>query len=95
MSYYEIGLLAEDRDFLNRCMACAAVEIETQDLPREPGAEVWTMGNRWRLAAMPGFGNAYSSALVSGVERPGKEQSVITDAMILAAVQPIIGGSSG
>lgn len=88
MSYYDVALLADDADFLSRVTACVAVENEAHGLGLEP--DLFTASRRWRFAAMPGFGDAYSSALVAEVASPGKDQGVITDGMILAAVQALM-----
>jgi hypothetical protein len=44
------------------------------------------------MAAQPGFGDAYASALAADppVERPGNDPGVITDGMILGAVQSLL-----
>jgi hypothetical protein len=83
MAFSDVALLASDPDFTQRVAACAAIEKVLGD----PSA--WASGQRWAMAAMPGFGDAYASALASGVERPGWDAAVITDAQILSAVQAI------
>lgn len=80
MAYFDVSLLAGDMDFLNRCIACAT--IEGQD-----DSASWAMNHQWELASTPGFGDAYSSAIVAGVEHPGRDQAVISDSQILPAVQ--------
>ena len=47
----------------------------------------WADQNQWQIAAAPGFAEAYQYALDTGVENPGNDPAVITDAQILAAVQ--------
>lgn len=89
MTYYDIGLLAQDPDFMARVVACVAVESQAHGHGiTDP--DLWAAGHRWVLAGTPGFGDAYSSALVAEVEQPGRDQGVITDQMILAAVQPLL-----
>lgn len=80
--YADIAALANDLEFRMRVTACAASEGESQP-------ELWAQTYRWQMAAQPGFGEAYASALASGVERPGNDPAVITDPQILAAVQSL------
>lgn len=89
MAYSDNASLAEDRDFRARIAACAATEDPT--MPTHPlmFADTW----QWQISGSPGFGDAYASALASGVERPGNDVSVISDAQILSSVQPIIAGT--
>jgi hypothetical protein len=82
MAYYDAAALADDQDFMRRCGMCA----ETEGIP--DGWE-WGIANRYSLAAAPGFGDAYASALAAGVPNPGRDQSVVSDAQILSAVQTL------
>ena len=85
MSYSAHALLAADGDFWNRVTACASVEVPLTHAPT-----VWTTEHIWRIAASPGFADAYEYALNTNVERPGNDPAVITDAQILAAVQHLL-----
>ena len=78
MAYYDGWQLANDQDFMNRVGFCAEVEGRGFD---------WGIENRMKIAASPGFAEAYESALVAEVENPGRDQAVISDNQILAAVQ--------
>jgi hypothetical protein len=82
MSYSAQALLSADGDFLNRVMACAAVEV-----PMTHSPTVWATDHIWRVSAAPGFADAYEYAINTDVERPGNDPAVITDAQILGAVQ--------
>lgn len=82
MAYSDIALLANDFDFTQR--VTAAVATEGNDNPTQ-----WIQQHYWEVAASPGFGDAYASAIAGGVERPGNDPSVISDPMILSAVQAI------
>ena len=82
MAYYDLYLLAFDGDFFARTEAVAASE-GAADPPQ------WAEDNRWGVAASPGFSDAYASALVGGAEYPGRDESVISDPQLLAAVQAI------
>ena len=89
MSYYAAYVLAEDQDFFTRVGMCA----EEQGLGFEAGVQM-----RHTIASAPGFAEAYESALVGGVENPGRDQSVISDQQILAALQaaaPVRGDGDG
>ena len=84
MSYAQVADMAADKDLLARLAACAAVE-------GHPTPAYWVQQNVWHLVASPGWGDAYTYAVTTGVARPGRDEAVITDAAILAAVQPLIG----
>lgn len=87
MSYATQSLLAVDQDFINRCSACASQEIPVGS-PTNP---LWYVQTYiWKLAAAPGFDAAYASAIAADVERPGWDESVITDGMILSATQALL-----
>lgn len=86
MSYSDIALLSADSDFILRVTACASTE--SIDDPRQ-----WAMDHQWDMAAMPGFGDAYGYAVRTGINRPGNDESVISDGMILSAVQSIETGT--
>jgi hypothetical protein len=82
VSYSSQAVLSRDSDFISRLSACAAVEVPDADDP-----QAWAADHVWHIAAAPGFADAYESAVVGGVERPGNDPSVISDAQILSAVQ--------
>jgi hypothetical protein len=84
MAYFDVATLTADGDFNNRVTACHAVED-----PTDPRPMVWTADHIWQIAAAPGFGDAYASAIVSGVPNPGRDPAVISDNQILAAVQAV------
>jgi hypothetical protein len=87
MAYTDIAELQADPDFIQRTIACYAVETLGQGA-QMPAA--WQAENSWDMAAQPGFGDAYAYAKNTGVENPGKNPAVITDGQILAAVQSLI-----
>lgn len=85
MSYAIQADLADDGYLRRRVTACAAtVGI---DSPSE-----WAQDHTWQLSAQPGWVAAYASAVASEIDRPGADESVITDGMILSAVQAIHDG---
>lgn len=91
MAYSDIALLQGDPDFRARVTAAVSVEREAGNLAAiDPnGTAQWVHERLWRFAAQPGFGDAYASAVLNGVERPGNDPSVISDAQILASVYSI------
>lgn len=87
MTYASIAALSQDTDFTYRVTACYATETldDPEDFP-----QTWAENHRWAMACQPGFGDAYASALAAGIDRPGLDGAVITDAQILGAVQSTI-----
>jgi hypothetical protein len=92
MAYFDVAMLHADPDFLTRVTACYAGET-LGTAGEEPNA--WTVEHAWDVASAPGFGDAYASAVASGVENPGRDQAVVSDAQILSAVQFIIDNELG
>lgn len=82
MAYSDVSALRYDGDYFNRVTACAATESIANP-------DQWATDHVWQMAAMPGFGDRYASAIVNGVPRPGNDQSVISDGDILSAVQSL------
>ena len=80
MSYNDVADVAEDGGLFRRVSAAAAKEGEEQP-------QWWAQQNAWHLAASPGWGEAYASARANNVPNPGTNEGVITDGMILSAVQ--------
>lgn len=87
MAYYDIALLSADADFIDRHRAAAATEGEADPVD-------WSQSHQWQMAAVPGFGEKYAYAILTGVEHPGRDQAVIGDDEILSAVQAIRSGGA-
>ena len=83
MGYWEISAMARDADLGARVQACAAQEIDGDPYQ-------WQAANMLDVVASPGWDEAWSSALAGGNEAPGRDPAVITDGMILSAVQGTI-----
>jgi hypothetical protein len=83
VSYFTISQMSHDPDLHERVSACAA-----QEQPDNPVQ--WAADNMLLLAAAPGWDAAWSSALAAGNPAPGRDEAVITDGMILAAVQAAV-----
>jgi len=89
MAYSDIAALQQDPDFSRRTQACYAEETLNEGA-QDPAS--WQSINSWAMASQPGFGAAYASALAADPPnpRPGNDPAVITDAMILGAVQSLL-----
>ena len=83
MSYWDISQMSGNADLQGRIMASAAQE----GIP-EPGP--WTAEHMLVLCASPGWSEAWASAVASQNPTPGRDEAVITDGMILSAVQGIV-----
>lgn len=84
MSLWDQSQLAHDEDFTLRVTAC----VSNEDHDLEPTQ--WANDHRWRMASAPGFAAAYSSAIAGDVPNPGRDEAVIADTQILAAVQAVL-----
>lgn len=83
MSYSTINACALDESFQGRVTAAAAAE----GYPDPPVAMFSHL--RWPVAAKSDIEAAYASALAAGNPDPGGDEAVITDGMILSAVQSV------
>lgn len=81
MSYASIAAITKSASLFDRLTACAA----TEGAPK-PYVD-WVYERIWDLAATPGWASAWASAVANGDADPGANESVITDQMILSAVQ--------
>lgn len=87
MSYSTQAKMARDQQLLDRVTACAA----TQNI-QEP--TTWAYSKQWALSAEPGWDDAYAYALQNDNRSPGEDPAVISDGMILSAVQSMISNST-
>jgi hypothetical protein len=83
MAYIDVAQMVRSVSLIER--EWAALAKEGIDPP-----EGWQMEHRWTLAASPGWDAAWASAVAGGMEDPGADPGVITDGMILSAIQGII-----
>lgn len=83
MSYQTQAILARDNDIILRLAACAA----TQNIENP---EQWAWNRSWKFSAQSGWDTAYAAAIKANTENPGKSETIITDSMILKAVQAVI-----
>ncbi len=84
MSYTTINQCANDEAFLARLRAAAAQEGHSN--PEYAASALL----RWPVSSASDVAEAYEFAVNSGNENPGGDPTVITDAQILAKVQPIL-----
>jgi len=85
MSYSTQADMAQDPLLQRRVAACAATQGIGEPLE-------WSAASMWQLSAEPGWDAAYSSALAAENPAPGRDEAVISDPMILSAVQALKGG---
>lgn len=83
MSYKAQAILSQNDHLMMRVAACAS----TQGIEAPVS---WAYDRQWKLSAQPGWAQAYASAVASNVQQPGNSETVITDSMILSAVQAIM-----
>ena len=84
MSYNTQAQMAVDSFLQRRIAACAA----TQEV--SPPVQ-WASENQWAMSGEPGWDGAYAYAINANNPAPGMDEAVITDAMILSAVQKRLG----
>lgn len=83
MSYQEVVDVYGSQELRMRVTACAATE-------GVPDPYSFIAQNEWQLAAQPGWAAAWGSAVLAELQGElGSRADVITDAMILAAVQAL------
>ena len=85
MSYSSQAQLAADSDFKLRVTSAASVEVDKDHQPAQ-----WADDHIWWMAATPGFADAYESAVLNDVFRPGNDPAVISDGMILSGIQALL-----
>lgn len=91
-SYLAIAEIADDEAMNERMNACVMQQVQLGTIsPRDPLS--WVSQQRYTWAASPGWGEAwtYAKSTHTGDQtyEPGRDEAVITDAMILATVQAL------
>jgi hypothetical protein len=84
MTYTSIAISAGDYALVRRVASCAAQEGVTGD------ATAWATQHIWEIVSSTEIEEAYEYALGTENPNPGGDEGVITDAMILANVQPML-----
>lgn len=86
MTYNAIAQAAQDQHLRLRIAACIAAE--------DPGGEGHPIARadaiQWQVAASGTIADAYSYAVGTNVVDPGRDEAVVTDAMLLAAVSALL-----
>lgn len=82
-SYKAQAILANNDQLLMRVAACAANHAVA-------GPVNWAYEHQWKLSAQSGWAEAYAAAIAASVPQPGNSETVITDSMILSAVESIL-----
>ena len=85
-TYSDLFTMRYDEALKRRVIACAALEGQFQ-----PGR--WWETHGWEVVARTDWADAYTYAVLVGNATPGQDPAVITDGMILSAVQNTRGGS--
>ena len=85
-TYSDLWTLRMDEAIKRRVIACAALEGQFQ-----PGQ--WWETNGWQVVARTDWANAWAYAVATGNTGPGGDPAVVTDGMILAAVQAVRSGT--
>jgi hypothetical protein len=85
MTYNAISQAAQDPDLRTRVAACFAQESSGPDQP-----EALAALHMWRIVADGTIADSYAYAVATNVPNPGRDEAVVTDAAILAAVDAIV-----
>ena len=85
MSYNHIADAAQDSDLRRRVAACFAQQTTGTEQP-----EALASVHMWRIAADATIADAYAYGVDTDVANPGRDEAVVTDAAILAAVEAIV-----
>ncbi len=85
MTYNAIASAAQDPDLRTRVAACFAQQTTGTEQP-----EALASVHMWRIAADPTIADAYAYGVDTDVPNPGRDEAVVTDAAILAAVSAIV-----
>lgn len=91
MTYLDVANMTNSGSLLRRASAAAAQEADAGATLEPADPSEWAQDHRWELAAAPGWGDAWASAVAAGVTDPGADEGVITDGMILSEVQKVLG----
>ena len=86
MSYETVAQCATDPQMRLRIAAAIAQE-DAVGTTAQTGALYQADKIQWQCASEPGWGEAWESAIAGGTTDIGNDPAVISDAMILSAVQ--------
>jgi hypothetical protein len=96
MTYHDVAAAAADNQLRLRVAGCIAT-LDDNDIPEA----MYAMAGRhpvaiadnimWNVAGDSTISDAYAYGVATDVPNPGDDPAVVTDAMILTAVQDAIG----
>lgn len=79
-------------EWLERIVSNHLSSVEQESLlARAEQAEALASLHMWRICAQSSVSDAYAYAVNTEVPNPGRDEAVITDAVLLAAVQTVLG----
>jgi hypothetical protein len=104
-AYLAISEIANDKNTTERMNAAAtqqqylgSIDVNLPNVAAPYSATYWVEQNRYVWASSPGWAEAWDYAVASHPDEPdyepGKDPAVITDGMILSAVQKLGGTPS-
>lgn len=80
--FREVAEMKTDADLLGRITACAALE-------RITNPDLWVQWHAWDIVGRSDWAEAWAYAQAQGTTELGATPAVITDQMILSAVQEV------
>src|SRR5688572_10570362 len=83
MTYYTLAVMQADNQLFRRLVACAAEQKKARPY------EQWVFDRIWDIVTSPGWAAQWEYAEAVGKEDIGSDPGVITDADILAVIQPM------
>jgi len=92
MAYTDIANAAQDMQLRMRIAACISTQTG-YSIPQGVANHPIAIADyyQWQCAGQPGWGDAYAYAVANNNPAPGEDPAVITDGMILSAVQSVMG----
>lgn len=86
MTYANVADMVDSQSLRRRMLACTAQEGKVHP---PDGPEAWLMPRIWEIVSTPGWEQAWAAAEAGGIPDPGGNEGVITDGMVLSAIQPM------
>lgn len=90
MTYHDVAAAAQDNHLRLRVAGCVATLDYT---PTSERTHVLAIADSimWEVAGESAVSDAYAYGVATDVENPGDDPAVVTDVMILAAVEEALG----
>ena len=83
--YADIAAAARNEDLRNRIAGCLSSLGRTDPHPLGGADQI-----QWAVVGKESIADAYAYAVATNVPNPGRDEAVVTDAAILAAVDAIV-----